>query len=159
MPVLLLEGEDDLRTPVENARRVAGPVPALAAGGRAGHGPLGARVGRQRLRLRAFARFLQAAPCAGALPARASRLPARAAAAGARWRRSRRFAGPRGLRGRALAAVELTLEDVAEDSLTELILDPHDPDIARGGGLRAGRYRVDGDNTLTLRGGGLRARA
>ena len=48
--------------------------------------------------------------------------------------------------------MKLTLGDVAEDSLTKLIFDPRDPDIARGGGLRAGRYRIDADNTLELRG-------
>ena len=41
---------------------------------------------------------------------------------------------------------------MAEDAITELIFDPHDPDIARGGGLRAGHYRIDGDNTLELDG-------
>jgi hypothetical protein len=60
--------------------------------------------------------------------------------------------GTSGLRGRTLAAVKLTLRDVAEDSITELIFDPQDPDIARGGGLRAGHYRIDGDNTLELHG-------
>jgi hypothetical protein len=48
--------------------------------------------------------------------------------------------------------VRLTLRDVAEDSITQLIFDPRDPDIARGGGLRAGRYRIDSDNTLVLSG-------
>ena len=60
--------------------------------------------------------------------------------------------GTSGLRGRTLAAVKLTLRDVAEDSITELIFDPDDPDIARGGGLRAGHYRIDGHNTLELDG-------
>jgi hypothetical protein len=41
---------------------------------------------------------------------------------------------------------------VAEDAITELIFDPRDPDLARGGGLRAGRYRIDGENTLELDG-------
>jgi hypothetical protein len=48
--------------------------------------------------------------------------------------------------------VALTLRDVATDSLTELILDPRDPDLARGGGLRAGHYRIDEDVTLELNG-------
>jgi hypothetical protein len=60
--------------------------------------------------------------------------------------------GTAGLRGRTLAVVKLTLRDVAEDSVTELIFDPDDPDIARGGGLRAGHYRIDGHNTLELDG-------
>jgi hypothetical protein len=44
------------------------------------------------------------------------------------------------------------LRDVTEDAITALILDPSDPDIARGPGLRAGRYRVDSENTLVLDG-------
>jgi hypothetical protein len=57
-----------------------------------------------------------------------------------------------GLRGRALTAVSLTLQDVAVDALSELILDLGDPDLARGGGLRAGRYRLDGRGALHLHG-------
>jgi hypothetical protein len=60
--------------------------------------------------------------------------------------------GTSGIRGRTLGAVRLTLSDVTDDSITQLILDPSDPDIARGGGLRAGRYRVDSANTLVLDG-------
>jgi hypothetical protein len=41
---------------------------------------------------------------------------------------------------------------VIEDAVTELIFDPEDSDIARGGGLRAGRYRIDGEGTLVLDG-------
>jgi hypothetical protein len=33
-----------------------------------------------------------------------------------------------------------------------VIVDLSDPDIARGGGLRAGRYRLDSENTLVLDG-------
>jgi hypothetical protein len=58
--------------------------------------------------------------------------------------------GTSGLRGRALRAVALTLRDVSEDSVTHFILDERDPDIARGGGLRGGRYRIDGNAHLHL---------
>jgi hypothetical protein len=44
----------------------------------------------------------------------------------------------------------LTLRDVSEDALTRFILDERDPDLARGGGLRGGRYRIDGRNRLHL---------
>ena len=56
----------------------------------------------------------------------------------------------RGVRGRALTALALTLRDVGEDTLTRFIFDERDPDLARGGGLRAGRYRLDADNRLHL---------
>ena len=39
---------------------------------------------------------------------------------------------------------------MGEDALTRFIFDERDPDLARGGGLRAGRYRIDGDNRLHL---------
>ncbi len=54
--------------------------------------------------------------------------------------------------GRTLGAVRLTLVDVAEDSVTEQLFDLDDPDFARGGGLRAGHYGIDRQNTLTLDG-------
>ena len=60
--------------------------------------------------------------------------------------------GGGGRPGRTLGAVRLTLVDVAEDSVTELVFDLDDPDRARGGGLRAGHYSIDRDNTLTLNG-------
>jgi hypothetical protein len=59
--------------------------------------------------------------------------------------------GVRGDRGRTLATVGLTLRDVLEDAVTELIFAPDDPDLARGGGLRHGTYRIGGGGTLVLR--------
>ena len=151
VPVLLLEGEDDLRTPVESARRTAELFPRsrLLVPPATGHSALGADP--SGCTLRAFARFVQrrAVP-ARCPPARREFPPGPPPPAGLAGVAPLR--GTEGVRGRVLASVKLTLEDVAEDSLTELIFDPDDPDIARGGGLRAGRYRVDGENTLTLRG-------
>jgi hypothetical protein len=49
-----------------------------------------------------------------------------------------------------LEAVAMTVRDVSEDSLTQPVLDPRNPDVARGGGLRGGRYRIDGRFTLHL---------
>ena len=62
VPVLLLEGEDDLRTPVENARRVAAGFPRarlLVAPG-TGHSALGGDV--SGCTTVAFGRFMQGAP-------------------------------------------------------------------------------------------------
>jgi pimeloyl-ACP methyl ester carboxylesterase len=150
VPVLLLEGEDDLRTPVENARRVAGLFPraSLVVAPGTGHSALGSDV--SGCAERAFVRFF------------------RGRRVNTRCRRSRRVfpaipppptslralapaPGSRGRRGRVLTALSLTLRDVSDDSLTNLILDFRDPDLARGGGLRHGRYRIDGDGTLRLR--------
>jgi len=150
VPVLLLEGEDDLRTPVENAERVAGQFPQsrLVVAPATGHSALGADL--SGCTQRAFDNFFGDKPVVTVC------------------RRSRRFfkpppppprrlsavspLGAAGRPGRTLAAVRLTLVDVAEDSVTELIFDPDDPDHARGGGLRAGHYSIDRDNTLTLDG-------
>jgi pimeloyl-ACP methyl ester carboxylesterase len=150
VPVLLLEGEDDLRTPVENARRVAAQFPQakLVVAPGTGHSALGSDS--SGCTERAFARFF------------------RGRRVNTRCRRSRRMfratpppptsvrrlgpaPGSHGRRGRVLTALALTLRDVSEDSLTNLILDFRDPDLARGGGLRNGRYRLDGNGRLTLR--------
>ena len=151
VPVLLLEGEDDLRTPVENAQRVAGLFPrsSLVVAPATGHSALGSDF--SGCTDRAFARFFQER----SVPARCPRgrryfLPSPPAPR--RLSDVPPLAGSSGLRGRTLAAVKLTLRDVAEDSITELILDLNDPDLARGGGLRAGHYRIDTHNTLELDG-------
>ena len=151
VPVLLLEGEDDLRTPVEGARRVAAQFPqsTLVVAPATGHSALGSD--RSRCADRAFARFFAGRRVAGRCP---------------RVRREFRVlpppptelsevepvSGVSGARGRVLAALGMTLRDVSDDVLTQLIFDPRDPDIARGGGLRAGHYRVDGDAELTMSG-------
>jgi pimeloyl-ACP methyl ester carboxylesterase len=151
VPVLLLEGEDDLRTPVENARRTAQLFPrsTLVVAPATGHSALGSDFGG--CSQRAFARFFQERSLPPRCP-RSGRPFQPSPPPPGRLRDVRALQGTAGLRGRTLAAVRLTLRDVAEDSVTELIFDPHDPDIARGGGLRAGHYRIDGDNTLALDG-------
>jgi pimeloyl-ACP methyl ester carboxylesterase len=151
VPVLLLEGEDDLRTPLESAQRVAALFPrsSLVVAPATGHSALG--TDSSGCAARAFARFFrgQAVPTGCRRVRRDFPVTPPPPTA---LRRVASLGSVRGLRGRALAAVGLTLRDVAEDALSELILDPGDPDIARGGGLRAGRYRIDGRGTLTLHG-------
>jgi pimeloyl-ACP methyl ester carboxylesterase len=151
VPVLLLEGEDDLRTPVENARRVAEMFPrsSLLVAPATGHSALGSDF--SGCTDRGFARFFQERSVPTRCP-RARRFFLPSPPPPRRLSAVRPLAGTSGLRGRTLAAVKLTLRDVAEDSITELILDFDDPDLARGGGLRSGHYRIDGDNTLELKG-------
>ena len=151
VPVLLVEGEDDLRTPVENAQRTAASFPRsrLVVAPATGHSAIGSDF--SGCALRAFARFVQLRPVPRTCP-RVRRVFRPSPPPPGRLAEVARLRGTSGVRGRILSAVGLTLRDVAEDSLTELIFDPGDPDIARGGGLRAGRYRIDGDNTLDLRG-------
>jgi hypothetical protein len=64
----------------------------------------------------------------------------------------RKLSGVTGLRGRTLVAVRLTLRDVLEDAVTELVFDPRSRDIARGGGLRGGTYRIGESGGVRLRG-------
>jgi pimeloyl-ACP methyl ester carboxylesterase len=149
VPVLLLEGEDDLRTPAENAARTAElfPQSILVVAPATGHSSLGSDF--SHCTERAFARFFEERPAAPACRR------------GARFfepsppppRRLADVAPPRGtagVRGRTLSAVTATLRDVVDDAVTQLIFNPDDPDIARGGGLRAGFYRIDGADTLEL---------
>lgn len=148
VPTLILEGEDDLRTPVENAQRVAALLPRaqLVVAPATGHSALGSD--RSGCTSRALTRFFADRPVA-ACRSRKRRYPATppppltlSEVTPAR--------GSAGLPGRALGAVALTLRDVAEDSLTRFIAGK-DSDLARGGGMRGGRYRISADNTLTLR--------
>jgi pimeloyl-ACP methyl ester carboxylesterase len=151
VPVLLLEGEDDLRTPLENAQRVAAQFPhaSLVVAPATGHSALGSDPGV--CTRRAFARFFQGRP----VPTRCRRLPRIFPAIPpppTALRQVRPVPSVQGLRGRAVTALSLTLGDVAADAVSELILDLGDRDLARGGGLRAGRYRLDGRGTLHLHG-------
>jgi pimeloyl-ACP methyl ester carboxylesterase len=149
--VLLLEGEDDLRTPVENAQRTATLFPRsrLVVVPATGHSALGSDL--SLCADRAFGRFLQRRPVGPPCPRRRRVFPPQPPPP-RRLADVPRLAGTSGIRGKTLAAVKLTLRDVTEDAITEVILDPSDPDIARGGGLRAGRYRIDFENTLVLDG-------
>jgi pimeloyl-ACP methyl ester carboxylesterase len=151
VPVLLLEGEDDLRTPVGNARRTEQLFPhsTLVVAPATGHSVLGSDP--TGCTQRAFARFFEGRGVRPRCP-RTGRPFAPSAPPPQRLSDVPPLKDTSGSRGRTLAAVKLTLQDVAEDSITELIFDPRDPDIARGGGLRAGHYRIDENNTLELDG-------
>ena len=150
VPVLLLEGEEDLRTPVENARRTAAGFPhaRLLVAPDTGHSVLGSDL--SGCTARAFARFF----LGGRLPVRCARrralfppLPI----APTSLRRVEPEGRLRGLRGRTVTALALTLSDVADDTLSSTIVDEGASDLAHGGGLRGGSYRVNGDNTAILR--------
>jgi pimeloyl-ACP methyl ester carboxylesterase len=149
VPVLLLEGEDDLRTPVEGAQRVAAQFPRakLVVAPATGHSVLGSDA--SGCAERAFAHFFRNQPVSTACPHRRREFPASAPPPRS-LSQVPLTAGVGGVRGRALTALALTLRDVGEDTLTRFIFDERDPDLARGGGLRAGRYRLDGDNRLHL---------
>jgi hypothetical protein len=150
VPTLILEGEDDLRTPVENGRRVAALFPRsqLVVSPDTGHSALGSDpLGCAE---RAFARFFADRSVITDCPRRRRRFPATPppprilrAVTPAR--------GSAGVRGRALGALGLTLRDVAQDAFTRFGFEGGGQ-VARGGGLRAGRYRIELENTLHLHG-------
>jgi hypothetical protein len=150
VPVLLIEGEDDLRTPVENARRVADLFPRsrLLVAPEIGHGALG--LDFSGCTNAAFGRFMQGKRFTTRCASGPRTFPALAPPPGGLGT-VRRARGVAGIRGRVLTGIALTLRDLIDDALTVLIPDPHDPDLARGGGLRSGRYRIDARDTLWLR--------
>jgi pimeloyl-ACP methyl ester carboxylesterase len=149
VPVLLLEGEEDLRTPVESAQRVAAAFPQakLVVAPATGHSALGSDA--SGCTERAFARFFRDQPVSTTCRRQPREFPPLPPPPTA-LRQVPPAAGVGGTRGRAVTALALTLRDVGEDALTGLILDERDPDLARGGGLRGGHYRIDGHNALHL---------
>jgi pimeloyl-ACP methyl ester carboxylesterase len=151
VPALLLEGEEDLRTPVESAQRVAALFPRskLVVAPATGHSVLGSDL--SGCAGRAFARFFRGQAVASRCPRRRRLFPTVPPPPRA-LREVPPARGTRGVRGRALGALALTLRDVSADTVTQLIVDLDDPDLARGGGLRAGRYRLGGNGGLHLDG-------
>jgi pimeloyl-ACP methyl ester carboxylesterase len=149
VPVLLLEGEDDLRTPVEGARRVASLFlrAHLLVTPATGHSVLGSDAGA--CAERAFTVFFAGAPLPRRCPAVRRGFPP-VGPPPTRLRQLRPAPGASGLRGRTLAAVTLTLRDVIADSLTALFVEQDRTDVARGGGLRGGSYRLSVSDLLTL---------
>jgi pimeloyl-ACP methyl ester carboxylesterase len=138
VPVLLIEGEDDMRTPVEGAQRVAALFPRaqLVVASATGHSALGSDP--SGCTARALARFFRDQPVAGVCRRTPRPFPA--------------LPPPPRRLGQLppLRAVAMTVRDVSEDSLTQPVLDPRDPNVARGGGLRGGTYRLSGGFTLRL---------
>ncbi|MDX6671409.1 MAG: hypothetical protein QOI91_1772 [Solirubrobacteraceae bacterium] len=138
VPVLVLEGAEDLRTPLEVGARVAARFARseVVAVPKTAHAVLGRAGGCAELAVRRFfAGQAVGNPCAarrrGArvlpkLPARLSDVPA--------------APGVPGQVGRTLAAVGLTLRDLYSeyDQLNSIGEQP------AGGGLRGGRFRVRG---------------
>jgi pimeloyl-ACP methyl ester carboxylesterase len=138
VPTLLVEGEDDLRTPIEAARTVAAQLPRarlLVVAG-VGHSPLS--VDTSGCSTRAFSRFLNGrstrSRCPGGRPRPTPPAPTALS-------RTPRVRGVPGIRGRAAGAVALTLADAADDALS----------VIPGGGLRGGTYRLGNGGALRLK--------
>jgi pimeloyl-ACP methyl ester carboxylesterase len=139
VPVLMLSGEDDLRTPNETARSAAADWPnaQVVVVPNTGHSTLTADL--SNCVSRAVRNFFRGT----AVPARCRRnaalLPALPPAP-LSLRQLRSVPGVPGVRGAAINAAELTLFDVTLEFLSTLI--SADQDTVRGGGLRGGHWAL-----------------
>ena len=139
VPVLLLKGEDDLRTPNEGARSAAADWPhaQVLVVPNTGHSVLTADLTNCTSRaVRNFFRDRPWPPPAGAAHrcSGRSRLGAWRCASCGSARRAR------GQRGEAINALELTLFDVTVEFLSTLI--SANDNTVHGGGLRGGRWAL-----------------
>ena len=152
VPVLMVSGELDLRTPVEAARGALGDWTnaRLLVAPNTGHSTLSADL--TGCIMRAGRRFLRG----GRPPARCRNAPTPfppLAPPPASLGDLRPVSGVPGRRGRAVRAVEATLFDVAEDVLGSLLTSGSLQ--LRGGGLRGGTWSIDLESRrapLVLRG-------
>ena len=151
VPVLLLEGEDDLRTPVEAARRVAAAFPQarLYVAPATGHSALGSDF--SGCIEKAFGRFFSGGRMPGPCRRR-RRIPRPTPPAPASLAAVPRAPGVPGRRGRSLRAVVLTLQDVVDEFAATLFTAAGNALVVRGAGLRGGRWRFAGNGELVLRG-------
>jgi pimeloyl-ACP methyl ester carboxylesterase len=156
VPTLILSGADDLRTPTANAREVAALIPGshLLVVPNTGHSVLGADPTHCASdALQALFKDKPIKPCAntppppilGLTPLAPARLASLASAP-----------GNRGLPGRTLAAVALTLGDFNRQLTLQLLKALQSGKLGgstslRTGGLRAGRASLSGKD-LTFRG-------
>jgi pimeloyl-ACP methyl ester carboxylesterase len=141
VPVLLLNGEDDLRTPVEGAQAVAAQFPQakLVVAPATGHSVLG--TDRSGCAERALARFFRDQPVETHCPRVKREVPPTLPPPTA-LRQVAPARGVAGLRGRAVTAAALTLRDGLDAMFATF--------TPRAGGLRGGRYRLDRHGTMYL---------
>ena len=136
VPVLMLSGELDLRTPLETARGALGDWPRarLLVAPNYGHSVLSSFSACVATAVRRFFRGGRLpARCRGERPLFAPLPPPPTA-----LRQLRSLAGVGGRDGRVVQAVRLTIVDVYEEFFSHLLLGP--ARRVRGGGLRGGSW-------------------
>ena len=150
VPVLLVEGADDLRTPVGNAQQAAQPFPRaqVVVAPDTGHSAIGSDF--YGCAQRAFARFIQRRRAPSGCPRRAHAFPAEPPP-------PRRLSSVLPLPGTPGSGTGARGDQAhaprrGEDSLTALVFGGGETDRARGGGLRAGHYSIGSDGTAKLHG-------
>jgi pimeloyl-ACP methyl ester carboxylesterase len=141
IPVLMLSGQVDMRTPLEGARTAAAgwPNARVLEIPNTGHSVLTADL--SGCAIRAARRFLRGGSPPAACGRRRNLFPAMPPVP-ASLRSLRPTGGVGGARGRVLHALELTLYDVAEDFLATLASGPDEARL-HGAGLRGGRWSWD----------------
>ena len=149
VPTIVLNGEDDLRTPLESARRIAARIPGatLVSVPEMGHSVLDGFP--RTCGLRAVDDFFSGRALRKCPPRRREFPPVPIAP-----RKLSELApqvGVRGRPGRTVSAVGLTLIDALDHIFSAAVLASPDQDVLHVGGLRAGYARA-GLRTLELHG-------
>ena len=143
VPALILEGELDLRTPLEGAQRVAAQLPqsTLLTIPATGHSTLGSDA--SPCTLNAITRFLARRSVRATCPDPSKPLPPERPAPLTLAEVDPMAGAPRSI-ARTLHAVDLTLSDLEDQAATQALLsfNSGDEGAIRGGALRAGRFRV-----------------
>ncbi|MEA2424760.1 MAG: hypothetical protein QOH13_1170, partial [Thermoleophilaceae bacterium] len=136
IPALLVSGQDDLRTPLEGAQKMAALLPhsALVSIPGQGHSVFGSDL--TGCSDRALAAFFHGRKVATTCKRRGGRIRPDGPIPGSIG--ELRAAAAKGKRGRTVSAAALTVFDVLEQSADSLLSDPLG--LIRGGGLRGGRY-------------------
>ncbi len=149
VPTLVLAGEDDLRTPLEGARRIAARIPgaSLMPVSEMGHSVLDGFP--RTCGLRTVDDFFSNRPLRRCLP-RAREFPPVPMAPGSLSAVPPQ-SGLRGRPGRTVAAVSLTLIDALDQVFSAALIASADQDVLHVGGLRAGYARA-GLRSLELHG-------
>jgi pimeloyl-ACP methyl ester carboxylesterase len=138
VPVLLLAGEDDLRTPVESARRVAARFASARLLVQQETGHIAFLSEDETCALRALWRFFTGGRVPAACPRDNFRLDNPTGVVPRSLRELRPVRGVRGRRGSALRALQLTVYDAAQEIWRDQIELFSLRDVTRAGGLRAG---------------------
>jgi pimeloyl-ACP methyl ester carboxylesterase len=143
VPTLLLQGEEDLRTPPEASLRVAARIPGAQRVSVPGVGHAIVAADQSGCGLRQLGRFLSGKPVRARCPRVPTRVPATAVPPTA-LSQLPPAAGLTGDVGRTVSAVDATLDYV------DFALSPALDALGVGGGLRGGTFRLAG--RLRLRG-------
>jgi pimeloyl-ACP methyl ester carboxylesterase len=149
VPTLVFSGEDDLRTPLEVARRTAAQIPGakLISVPETGHSVLSGFP--RRCGLRAADDFFSGRAVRPCLPRRRSFPPLPPIPHSLAQVDTEPQVG--GKRGRTITAVGLTLADALDQLLSASLFAGFEQNVLRVGGLRAGYVRA-GEDSLEMHG-------